>query len=67
MDEVLEQCDNILASCDEIPEEGEEFTLSVSEKVESIRDWCKAHGGVTEAQQQALDNMEAGVDRWLRH
>lgn len=64
--EELEQCDRILALCDDVPERGEEFAESVRGKVESIRDWIEEHGEATEAQQQALDNMEEAVGRWIK-
>lgn len=64
-EEAAEQCDRILDLCEELPSRAEDFGLSIIDKVESIRDWIAANKHVTDAQQQALDNMEAGVRRWL--
>lgn len=65
-DKAAKQCDRILDLCDELPSRAEEFGESVREKVQSIRDCITQNGHVTDAQQEALDNMEAGVERWLR-
>lgn len=40
--EAVNQCDVILELCDDIPEAGEDYAASVSEKVDSIRDDCEA-------------------------
>lgn len=61
----IEQCEKIIDLCDELPERAEDFNFSVLEKTESIRDWIAEHETVTPAQQDALDNMESGVMRWL--
>lgn len=61
----VEQCDDLLAACLDLPSRAEDFAFSVREKVESIRDWIVEHEHVTEAQLSALDNMNGGVDRWL--
>ena len=76
-DDVLQQCTNILASCNEVTDElsesdsdsaeaGLEFVDSVFTKVESIRSWGKKHGEFTERQRQSLNNMEEAVERWKR-
>ena len=61
----LEQCDSILEMCDEVPEKGEDFAESIRTKVESIASWISENEHVTPAQQQALDNMERAVSRWV--
>lgn len=61
----VKQCDRIIDKCDEIPFEGADFAESIRGKVESIRKWIEQHGRVTPKQQDALDNMESGADRWL--
>ena len=61
----LEQCDEILRMCQDLPEAGESFGESVAEKVEGIRDTIAERGFVTSNQKEALDNMEDGVSRWF--
>ena len=60
-----EQCDRILDLCEQLPSRAEDFGVSIIEKIESIREWITTHDHVTDAQQEALDNMEAGVEKWL--
>jgi hypothetical protein len=63
--EAIEQCERIMEKIHDVPEAGEDFAASVSEKVDSIWQWIEEHGRVTPKQQEALDNMESGLDRWL--
>lgn len=63
--EACEQCDRIIELCGDLPDEAEEFSESVVEKCKSMRDWIEENGRVTDRQQEALDNMEAGANRWL--
>lgn len=65
VDEALDQCDRIADLCEQVPERGEDFASSVLEKVESIRDWIEENDHVTEKQLKSLENMEAGVLRWV--
>ena len=62
----LEQCQEIQDLCEQVPERGEDFAASVMEKVQSIADWIEANESVTADQAEALDNMQAGVERWIR-
>lgn len=64
--EALDFCDELLTDLDELPERAEDFRDSVREKVESIRDWVEEHETITERQAEALRNIRAGVDKWLR-
>ena len=61
----IEQCERIVAMCEDLPEAGEDFGLSVSEKTSDIWKTIEATRRVTRGQQEALDNMEEGVNRWL--
>ena len=61
----IERCNELIDLCDEVPERGEEFASSVQEKAESIAATIEAREHVTERQTQAIDNMMAGVERWL--
>lgn len=63
--DALEQCNRIAELCDDIPERGEEFADSVREKAENYASWIRKNKEVTRRMQEALDNMEAGVNRWL--
>lgn len=64
-EEAIEQCEAILLSVDDLPERAEDFGISIAEKVNDIKAWIEKNEHVTEAQQEALDNMESGVARWL--
>ena len=56
--------------CEQVAEydssSAQDFASSVQEKAESIGTWIDQHGDVTEKQQEALDNMESGISRWIR-
>ena len=62
---IIAQCDRILGLCDEIPEQGSDFSESVSEKVESIKAWAEDGKPVTDKQRDALENMERGARNWV--
>lgn len=64
--DALAHCESILEKLDDIPDRGQDFAESVREKVESIQAWVEEHGDATQAQLDALQNMEDGVDRWIR-
>ena len=64
-EEACEQCERIIEKCDEMPSRAEDFTESVREKVQGIWGTIEVSEEVTENQQNALDNMEAGLDKWL--
>lgn len=49
----------------ELPEEGEDFGVSVSEKAADIAANIEAHGRVTDRQLDALQNMLSGLERWF--
>ena len=61
----LEQCSRILEMCSEIDGEGRDFADSVSEKVDSIATWIEANERSTAKMDDALDNIEAGCQKWL--
>ena len=62
----IAQCDRIISAGEALPERSEAFADPITEKTESIKEWIEEHDQVTEKQQTALDNMEAGVERWQR-
>ena len=53
--------------CDDIPEAGEDFAVSVQEKLDKIAETIERTEYVTPDQQRAIENMEHGIDRWLNH
>jgi len=57
---------SILKLVEDLPEEAEEFGDSVSSKALSIQEWVESKGKATEPQLKALENMEAGLERWNR-
>ena len=65
-DEAIELCDEILSELDELPDRAGDFADSVREKVESIQAFAEERGYITEAQADALLNMQRGVQRWRR-
>lgn len=62
--EALQLCEDILEMLGDLPERAAEFSESVEDKVLSIMKWAEIDS-VTEAQLQALRNMQRGVEKWL--
>jgi hypothetical protein len=58
------EVDDLLGRLDDLPDRAEDFAESVREKLTSIRGWCVAENACTDRQQQAVDNMAGGVERW---
>lgn len=65
-EEAIELCDEILASLEDLPEQAEDFSDSVYEKVTSMRVWIEENERVTDKMISALENIQAGVSKWLR-
>lgn len=61
----LKQCDEICELIEDLPETAFDFGESVGEKVRGIAQTIERTNEVTKPQQSALDNMQAGVERWL--
>lgn len=66
VNEALQQGEGILAMCDDVPERGEEFAMSVAEGVREVMETIMQRGRVTAEQQRALDNWESGVSAWIK-
>lgn len=66
VEEALALCDEIEAMAGDVPEQGEEFAVSVSERAASIRETIEERCSVTDSQMAALVNMAAGLARWIR-
>ena len=60
--EWIDTCNDILEACDDVPEHAEDFALSVSEKIEDMRDWMILNRRVTEGMKTAIGNMQAGLE-----
>jgi len=65
-EEALTFCKDLLNDIDDLPERAEDFAESVREKVESIQEFVEDAELVTARQVEALENIRAGVDKWLR-
>lgn len=70
-EDAIEQCQEIIRLIDEDVSEraldkASDFFEGVREKVADIEETITEHQHVTARQQQALDNMESGVRRWIR-
>jgi hypothetical protein len=50
---------------EDLPDEGEDFGLSVGEKAADIAANIEQHGRVTDGQWAALENMLSGLSRWF--
>jgi hypothetical protein len=64
-DAAIEFCDELLEDARTLPERAEDFATSIVEKVEDMKEWIEMNWRVTEGIANALENMRAGVDRWL--
>lgn len=70
VEKACDQCDEILRMINEdlstrAWDKGGDFFESVKEGVEDMRDTIVEHDRVTENQQQALDNWQEGVGKWI--
>ena len=63
--EALSLAEEIESLASELPEEGEDFGISVIEKAADIARNIEAHGRVTDNQFAALENMLDGLRRWF--
>ena len=61
----LHTIDEMLRDAADIPERGEDFAAGVTDTLEDMRAWIEENEHVTEKQQQAIENMQAAVGRWL--
>lgn len=62
----IDQCDEILSDISDLPERAHEFGSSIEAKVVAIKEWIEEAKYVTDAQTEALANMQIGVQKWLR-
>ena len=64
-DAAIEFCVELISDANDLPERAEDFAHSVVEKAESMMEWIDTESRVTEKMAGALENMRAGVDRWM--
>lgn len=53
------------AAADDIPERGEDFAAGVQATLNDIADWIGENEHITEPQIEAIENMRAGINKWL--
>lgn len=61
----LDEIDGALESVGELPERAEDFADSVRDRLLSIQVWIEGNEHVTDDQWSAIENMAAGIARWL--
>jgi len=64
-EEAIEQAERIAERCEDLPSRAADFGESVAENCREIAANIETHQRVTPGQQEALDNMESGVEAWL--
>jgi hypothetical protein len=68
-EDAAEQCQTIYDKIEDadgdIWDKAYEFFESIQSKVKDMKESIEGSRKVTDGQKAALDNMEAGVDRWL--
>ena len=57
---------DLICDCGELPDRAVDFGDSVEEKACGILERVKSSGSFTRAQERAIENMQGGVDRWIR-
>ena len=57
--------DEIELLAGDLPEDGEDFGMSVTEKTADIAANIETHNRVTDGQLTALENMLDGLQRWF--
>ena len=65
IEETIELAEEIKDLTEEIPEEGIDLACGITKSVEGIVSNIEAYGNVTDRQWDALENMKAGVEKWL--
>lgn len=63
--QAVELAESILDRIDDLPEQAEDFGISVEEKTRDLLAWVKKHRECTPKIAEALENMSRGVDRWI--
>jgi len=55
-----------ISDAGDLPERAEDFADSVAEKLGGIEAWVVENKHITEGQQTAVSNMEAGIGKWKK-
>lgn len=63
-EEALALVGEIEDEADDVPEAGEDFAASVSDRASAIGDTIEERSHVTDAQMAALENMMSGLRKW---
>lgn len=63
--DALAQAESIMEMIDELPDRAADFGESVGDSVREVMETMERLNTVTTKQQQALDNWESGVGRWI--
>lgn len=63
--QAIKDIDEILETLPDLPERAFDFASGVSDTLESIRAWILENEHVTEPQADAIENIDAGVQKWL--
>lgn len=63
--DALTEIGDIMDQIDDLPDQAQDFGGSVRETLQSIYDWIEENEHVTEAQEEAVDNISNGVSRWF--
>lgn len=65
-EDFVADAESLLCDLDDLPSRASGFADSVREKTEGMVAWAQSEEHVTERMREALDNMAAGVARWMR-
>lgn len=57
---------DLIDETESIPERGRDFAESVRGKLYEMKEWAEENSHVTEKMTTALENMQGGVQKWLR-
>lgn len=61
----VEQVGEILEKLDDLPDRAIDFREGVEEKLRGMLTWMEKNQHVTPKMVTAIENMAAGVDKWL--
>jgi len=61
----LKKIESIEGILEQLPDEASDFVASVTEKLNSMREWIEKKHWVTDKMVNAIDSMENGAMRWL--
>lgn len=60
----LTTIEEIRARMSDLPEQAEEFSASIEEKLESFAEWIDENEHVTSKMETAIENISRAVARW---